>query len=310
VIDLTSTSADVTILGVGGGFGFPIRSGDVNGDNIEDIVIAACCIDAGEIVVIFGGGSLPNTIDLGSTPPDIDILGENAGDIFSGFPFAVKDVNNDMIDDIIAGAFLADPPGRSDAGKSYILSGRNSWPTVIDLSIVPADITIWGDDAGDASGVSIAAGDVNDDGINDIIIGAPGADPLGVSDAGEAYIIFGEHKTVIPPGDVSGTWALGGSPYEIQGEITIPDGLTLTIEPGVLVEFQGHYKFIVEGRLLAVGTETDTIVFTINDTTGFSIPDTSLGGWHGIRFNWTSPANDSSKIIYCKLQYGKAVSTG
>ena len=113
-------------------------------------------------------------------------------------------------------------------------------------------------------------------------------------------------QTVIPPGDVSGTWTISGSPFEIQGDITIPDGLTLTIEPGVLVEFQGHYKFNVQGRLLAIGTETDTIVFTINDTTGFhdlTIPD---GGWHGIRFIDTPSNNDSSKIVYCKLQYGKA----
>ena len=61
--------------------------------------------------------------------------------------------------------------------------------------------------------------------------------------------IISNAQTVIPPGDVSGTWTLGGSPYEIQGEITIPDSSTLTIEPGVLVEFQGHYKLIVEGRL-------------------------------------------------------------
>ena len=113
--------------------------------------------------------------------------------------------------------------------------------------------------------------------------------------------IISNAQTVIPPGDVSGTWTLGGSPYLIEGEINIPFLETLTIEPGVLVEFQGHYKFIVDGRLLAVGTETDTITFTINDTTGFSIPDTSLGGWHGIKFDNTSAVNDSSKIIYCKL---------
>ena len=114
--------------------------------------------------------------------------------------------------------------------------------------------------------------------------------------------IISKAQTVIPPGDVSGTWTLGGSPYEIQGEITIPFLETLTIEPGVLVEFQGHYKFIIEGRLLAVGTETNTITFTINYTTGFRNNETKEGAWNGIRFSWTSPANDSSKIVYCKFQ--------
>ena len=91
-------------------------------------------------------------------------------------------------------------------------------------------------------------------------------------------------QTEIPAGDVSGTWTKANSPYNINGEITVPDSLTLSIEPGVEVVFTGHYKFNVQGRLLAIGTETDTIVFTINDTTGFhnvNIPD---GSWTGIRF--------------------------
>jgi hypothetical protein len=124
------------------------------------------------------------------------------------------------------------------------------------------------------------------------------------------FTIISNAQTVIPPGDVSGTWTLSGSPYEIQGEINIPFLETLTIEPGVLVEFQGHYKLNVQGRLLAVGTETDTIVFTINDTTGFHILNVPDGGWHGIRFMGTPAMNDSSKIIYCKLQYGKAIGSG
>jgi hypothetical protein len=113
--------------------------------------------------------------------------------------------------------------------------------------------------------------------------------------------------TDIPGGQVHGTWTLDGSPYFIQGNIEIPADSTLTIEPGVVVEFQGHYSLQVQGRLLAVGTETDTILFTINDTTGFSNPDTSFGGWYGIRFSDTPQHNDSSKIVYCKLEYGKAL---
>ncbi len=66
--------------------------------------------------------------------------------------------------------------------------------------------------------------------------------------------------TEIPAGDVSGTWTKAFSPYHINGEITIPNDSTLTIEPGVEVVFTGHYKFNVQGRLLAIGTETDTIV--------------------------------------------------
>jgi len=112
-------------------------------------------------------------------------------------------------------------------------------------------------------------------------------------------------QTHIPAGNVSGTWTTSGSPYLIEGEISITSGQTLTIEPGVLVEFQDHYKLNVQGQLLALGTENDSICFTIDDTTGFqnlSIPD---GGWHGIRFGFSTPGNDTSRIRLFRLECGK-----
>ena len=105
--------------------------------------------------------------------------------------------------------------------------------------------------------------------------------------------------TNIPGGDVSGTWTSIGSPYLIQGEITLQSGSILIIEPGVTVNFQDYYKFIVYGQLLAEGAVGDTIVFTATDTTN---------GWHSLRFFDTETnEQDSSKIVYCKLEYGKAI---
>ena len=108
--------------------------------------------------------------------------------------------------------------------------------------------------------------------------------------------------THIPAGNVSGTWTYANSPYIIDGEINIPVDSTLTIEPGIQVLFSGHYKFNIYGRLLAEGTETDTITFTAQNTTT---------GWHGLRFFDTNTnGQDSSKVIYSKLEYGKANGTG
>lgn len=117
---------------------------------------------------------------------------------------------------------------------------------------------------------------------------------------------FVQAQTTVPEGTVSGTWISSGSPYLIMGEITVPVGKTLTIEPGVEVIFQGHYKLIVRGVLLASGSENDSIKFTINDTTGFydtGIPD---GGWHGLRFVNSAKESDSSEISYCTFTFGKA----
>jgi photosystem II stability/assembly factor-like uncharacterized protein len=102
-------------------------------------------------------------------------------------------------------------------------------------------------------------------------------------------------QTNVPAGTVSGTWTLAGSPYLIEGTVQIPNDSTLTIEPGVTVDFQGPYKINVKGRLLAIGTITDTINF---------IAPNDSAGVRGIRFENTLVANDTSKIIYCKLQYG------
>ncbi|MEJ2105036.1 MAG: hypothetical protein P8X47_10735, partial [Ignavibacteriaceae bacterium] len=103
------------------------------------------------------------------------------------------------------------------------------------------------------------------------------------------FILFGiiticylsNAQTIVPPGNISGTWTMAGSPYQIQGDITIPNLETLTIEPGVSVIFEGYYTLNVQGQLLAIGDETGIITFTVDDTTGFYNPNTTAGGWNG-----------------------------
>lgn len=104
-------------------------------------------------------------------------------------------------------------------------------------------------------------------------------------------------QTSVSGGTVSGNWTLDGSPYLIQGSIMVANGSTLSIDPGVTVNFQGSYKMLVLGRVLAIGTSNDSITFTANNTST---------GWRGIRFNNTAITNDSSKFSFCRFQYGKA----
>jgi len=114
-------------------------------------------------------------------------------------------------------------------------------------------------------------------------------------------------QTPVPAGNVSGTWNMDGSPYLILGDVMIPTGQSLVISPGVRVEFQGHYHFYVQGSLIAEGAENDSIMITINDSTGWhnlNIPD---GGWHGFRFGYSAASSDSSRIRYCLFAFGKAV---
>jgi len=99
-------------------------------------------------------------------------------------------------------------------------------------------------------------------------------------------------------GDQWGTWTRDNSPYNVIGEIWVPPESTLVIEPGVVVNFRGHYKFIVDSlaTLLAVGTETDSIFFTC-DTLA------NPNRWHGIRF---IRADSNSQISYSRIEYGSA----
>ncbi len=101
-------------------------------------------------------------------------------------------------------------------------------------------------------------------------------------------------QTIIPGGSVSGTWSLSGSPYFVEDEIAVRSNELLTIEPGVDVIFRGHYKFIVNGWLEAVGTASDSILFTAAD---------SAIGWWGIRF---INAPDSSHLAYCTIENGNS----
>jgi hypothetical protein len=100
-------------------------------------------------------------------------------------------------------------------------------------------------------------------------------------------------------GDVWGVWTPDHNPYLVVGEVRVPPESTLTIEPGVLVNFQGHFKFMVDSTatLTAIGTEGDSIIFTTDD------PST---GWRGIRF---FKSNSSSQLSYCRIEYGKATGT-
>lgn len=128
-----------------------------------------------------------------------------------------------------------------------------------------------------------------------------------VSLSGFFRVGFGQ--TDVPAGEASGTWYFSEAPYRIQGDILIPPDSTLLIEPGVKVEFMGYFRINVEGTLLAEGTPTDSIIFTVKDTTGFSNPLSTTGGWNGIRFFNTSFENDSSRIRYCLIEYGKAIAS-
>jgi hypothetical protein len=112
------------------------------------------------------------------------------------------------------------------------------------------------------------------------------------------FVSISMASTIIPGGNVNGVWNQAGSPYLIQGYISIQIGDQLVIEPGCSIEFTGHYDLSVLGRLVAVGTDLESIQF---DASNASV------GWHGIRFlNTTTNGQDASTLTYCVFQNGRA----
>ncbi len=89
----------------------------------------------------------------------------------------------------------------------------------------------------------------------------------------------------------TGTWNNVGVPFYMHGNVTIPDGNTLTIQAGCDLRFTGGYYIIVYGTMIADGTPGDHITFT-----------TASGAiWNSIQFIDSDPG---SVLDYCDLSYG------
>ena len=167
------------------------NAGDINADGYDDVVVGADWYDNGqsnEGAVFVHMGSATG---LGTTPAAI--LESNQVEANMGRSVSrAGDVNNDGYDDIIVSSWLYDP-GVTNAGRVYIYHGSASG-----INTTPAK-TIDGNQFGANFGNCVsAAGDVNNDGYDDVVVGAWLYD-AGQTDEGRVYVFLGSSTGITTP---------------------------------------------------------------------------------------------------------------
>jgi hypothetical protein len=216
------------LSGLDGNFGFGLngvaagdRSGfsvstvaDINADGIDDLIIGAPNVGSngvgsGAIYILFGSDNPGQDFSAlflsgldGST--GFKMNGVAAGDNFGSSVSFAGDVNDDGNDDLIVGAPGASPNG-AGSGAAYVLFGRpnvnQGFPDYF-LSNLNGTrgFKINGVAAGDNFGISVSrAGDINFDGVDDVIIGAPNADTSGAG-SGDSYVVYGKQNRIFADG--------------------------------------------------------------------------------------------------------------
>lgn len=166
--------------------------GDVDGDGLDDLLVTSIVADAGAgrawVVLGKADGAAVDLNDVDAGVGGFAIAGELPGDEVGTAAAIVDDVDGDGLADVLLGAPLA-----GAAGRAYLVHGKADGTTVdlADVALGMGGFVLEGAGAGEDAGSSVAsAGDVNGDGLGDLVVGAPEGGPIPAG--GRTYVVLGK----------------------------------------------------------------------------------------------------------------------
>jgi hypothetical protein len=187
--------------------GTSVAIGDMNGDNRPDLVIGApmnseYATNSGKVYILYNNdlvttGQMPvtQTIDLAERAPSVMVFNSIAND-GAGSALAVGDCNGDGLQDLVIGAPYGSLLNVSHCGKVYFLYNKGQFTNNFYVNIQQSvDLTVSSTFINGHFGHHVAALDINDDGIADIIMTVPYGAPMARDYAGGAYIVMGRSGT-------------------------------------------------------------------------------------------------------------------
>jgi hypothetical protein len=276
--------------------------GDLNDDGIDDLVVGSPVSGAGTVYVVYGEDqNLPHPFNLAGlvSGDGFKINGAAQGDSLGTSVSAAGDINGDGIDDLILGAPLAGPQG-NNPGIAYVVFGNAlGLPLSLNLSGLQSSsgFAINGVNVGDELGTSVSgAGDVNGDGIADLIVGAPKADPNG-DDSGAAYVVFGSNLGLTHPLALAD---LDGSNGFAMAGVSAGDRLGWSVSYAGDINQDGIDDIVI-GAALADPNGADSgaayVLFGSNQAWPATVSLAGLNGTDGFRINGVGAGDRSGASV-------------